>query len=45
MDLDAIRENTRKLLATLPAGVTLVAAGKTRTPEELRAAIEGRPWW
>ena len=41
MDLDAIRENTRKLLATLPAGVTLVAAGKTRTPEELRAAVEG----
>jgi len=41
MDLDAIRENTRKLLATLPAGVTLVAAGKTRTPEELRAAVDG----
>lgn len=41
MDLDAIRENTRKLLATLPEGVTLVAAGKTRTPEELRAAVEG----
>jgi pyridoxal phosphate enzyme (YggS family) len=41
MDLDDIRENTRKLLAELPEGVTLVAAGKTRTPEELRAAVEG----
>jgi len=41
MDLDAIRENTRKLLATLPAGVTLVAAGKTRTPEQIKAVVEG----
>ena len=41
MDLDAIRKRTRELLAALPAGVTLVAAGKTRTPEELRAAVEG----
>jgi pyridoxal phosphate enzyme (YggS family) len=40
MDLDAVRENTKKLLATLPEGVTLVAAGKTRSPEELRAAVE-----
>lgn len=41
MDLDAIRENARKLLASLPAAVTLVAAGKTRTPEELKAAVAG----
>ncbi len=40
MDLDTIRENTRELLASLPEGVTLVAAGKTRSPEELRAAVE-----
>jgi uncharacterized pyridoxal phosphate-containing UPF0001 family protein len=40
MDLDAVRENTRELLASLPEGVTLVAAGKTRSPEELRAAVE-----
>jgi pyridoxal phosphate enzyme (YggS family) len=40
MDLDAVRENTKELLASLPEGVTLVAAGKTRAPEELRAAVE-----
>lgn len=40
MDLDAVRENTKELLASLPKGVTLVAAGKTRSPEELRAAVE-----
>jgi pyridoxal phosphate enzyme (YggS family) len=40
MDLDAIRKNTKELLASLPQGVTLVAAGKTRSPEELRAAVE-----
>ena len=40
MDLDAVRQNTKELLASLPQGVTLVAAGKTRTVEELRAAVE-----
>ena len=40
MDLDAVKENTKELLASLPEGVTLVAAGKTRSPEELRAVVE-----
>jgi len=40
MDPDTVRQNTKELLASLPQGVTLVAAGKTRSPEELRAAIE-----
>jgi len=40
MDLEAVRKNTQELLASLPEGVTLVAAGKTRTVEELRAAVE-----
>jgi pyridoxal phosphate enzyme (YggS family) len=40
MDLDSIRQYTKELLASLPQGVTLVAAGKTRSPEELRAAVE-----
>ncbi len=41
MELSAITENARRLLRELPTGVTLVAAGKGRTPEELAAAIEG----
>jgi len=36
----SIAENTRALLAELPSGVELVAAAKTRTPEEILAAIE-----
>lgn len=37
-----IEENLKKILAELPAGVELVAAAKTRTPEEiLRAAESG----
>jgi pyridoxal phosphate enzyme (YggS family) len=40
MDPNAVRKNTKELLASLPEGVTLVAAGKTRSPEELRAAVE-----
>ncbi len=36
----SIRENVRELLAELPAGVALVAAAKTRTPEEVLEAIE-----
>jgi pyridoxal phosphate enzyme (YggS family) len=35
-----IRENSRKLLKELPAGVELVAAAKTRTAEEVMAAVE-----
>jgi len=35
-----IRENSQKLLKALPAGVELVAAAKTRTAEEVLAAVE-----
>ena len=35
-----IRENSQKLLKELPAGVELVAAAKTRTAEEVMAAVE-----
>ncbi len=35
-----IRQNVAALLADLPAGVTLVAAAKARTPEEVLAAVE-----
>jgi pyridoxal phosphate enzyme (YggS family) len=35
-----IRENTQKLLKELPEGVELVAAAKTRTAEEVLAAVE-----
>jgi len=35
-----IGENVRKLLAELPAGVKLVAAAKTKTPAEIREALE-----
>lgn len=35
-----IRENVQKLLAELPPGVLLVAAGKGRTPQEILEAIE-----
>ncbi|NMB77059.1 MAG: YggS family pyridoxal phosphate-dependent enzyme [Myxococcales bacterium] len=41
MELSAITENARRLLREIPAGVTLVAAGKSRTPAELAAAAEG----
>lgn len=36
--LDRIKENTERLLKEIPAEVTLLAAAKTRTPEEVRAA-------
>ena len=39
MDIKAIEENVSHILKTLPPGVTLVAAAKTRTPEEVEAAI------
>ena len=35
-----IRENVAQVLKTLPAGVTLVAAAKTRTPQEIMEAAE-----
>jgi pyridoxal phosphate enzyme (YggS family) len=35
-----IRENVRKILQELPEGVTLVAAAKTRTPEEILESVE-----
>jgi PLP dependent protein len=34
-----IASNVRRVLASLPAGVTLVAAAKSRTADEVRAAI------
>lgn len=35
----SIAENVKALLAELPSGVELVAAAKTRTPEEILAAV------
>lgn len=39
MDSAMIRRNVKRILTELPAGVTLVAAAKTRTPEEVVAAV------
>jgi len=36
-----IRDRTRGIVAELPQHVSLVAAAKTRAPDEVRAAIEG----
>jgi len=36
-----IRENVARILAELPDGVELVAAAKTRTPEEVLEAVQG----
>lgn len=38
--LQTIRQNVQSFLDTLPPGVQLVAAAKTRTVEEVRAAVE-----
>jgi pyridoxal phosphate enzyme (YggS family) len=35
-----IKENVERILADLPEGVQLVAAAKTRTPEEIQQAVE-----
>ena len=35
-----IRENVKEILNELPDGVTLVGAAKTRTPEEILAAVD-----
>lgn len=39
-NLDAIRRNVETLRAELPAGVTIVAAAKTRTPAEVLEAVQ-----
>lgn len=38
--LNAIKENVKGILHTIPPGVSLVAAVKTRSPEEVKAAID-----
>ncbi|MBN2480471.1 MAG: YggS family pyridoxal phosphate-dependent enzyme [Bacteroidales bacterium] len=38
--LGIIKKNTTGILSSLPAGVTMVAAAKTRTPDEVKAVIE-----
>lgn len=39
MGIEAIEENASRILETLPPGIMLVAAAKSRTPEEIHAAI------
>ncbi len=39
-NFENIRRNVARLLAELPAGVTLVAAAKSRMPDEVLAAVE-----
>ena len=39
VDRTAIAERTREILAEVPPGVTVVAAAKTRTPDEIRVAL------
>lgn len=41
MDLETITKNTEKLLKEIPVGVTVVAAAKGRSHEEILAAIKG----
>jgi pyridoxal phosphate enzyme (YggS family) len=40
MGTETIRARVAAILASLPANVTLVAAGKTRSPAELQAAVD-----
>ncbi len=40
MSSDLIKENVARLLAEIPEGVEVVAAAKSRTPEEVLAAVE-----
>jgi len=40
MDAERIARNAKEILAALPDHVTLVAAAKTRTAEEVRAAVD-----
>ncbi len=39
MDMAAMSERARQILAEMPPGVAVVAAAKTRTPEEIRAVL------
>ena len=39
MNIEKIEESVKHILETLPPGVTLVAAAKSRTPEEVEAVI------
>jgi len=41
METSEIGNNVRQIISSLPAEVTLAAAGKTRTPEQIQAAIAG----
>ena len=41
MDYSHIEKNVQEIIKTLPDGVTLVAAAKTRSTEEVQAAING----
>ena len=41
MTPEQIEENTHKFLQSIPAGIEVVAAAKTRTLEEVQAAIRG----
>ncbi len=41
MNASEIAERTKRVLAEVPSHVTVVAAVKTRTPEEAAAAVEG----
>jgi len=38
--MSAIKDNVQRMLAELPSGVELVAAAKTKTPEEILEAVE-----
>ena len=40
MQLELVKENVKRILAELPDGVELVAAAKTRTPEEVLQAVQ-----
>ena len=40
MNLEIINESVIKIMNSLPADIILVAAAKTRTPEEVKAAID-----
>ena len=40
MRYDLIKSNVREIIELLPPGVDLVAAAKTRTPDEVMAAVE-----
>lgn len=40
MSVDMIKENVASILSSLPQGILLVAASKTRTSDEVAQAIE-----